>query len=207
MKRRHIAIFAAAVMAAGNVFPAFAGQWQWLDPNQDGITECYYFDDNGTVPVNTVTPDGYTVDGNGAWTVNGVAQTRGTAGTGEEYPLAGMLEQFGLNDTGYSDPMIASANGAWLPYTGKYQYINSGSSNLAAVAAVLAGEPYRDFEGKVLDPIQYLADANSLTCDQANQMIGMIRDFLNSFDWKRDENRYGIIYVPSHEVLAQFGIN
>lgn len=26
-------------------------------------------------------------------------------------------------------------------------------------------------------------------------------------DLARDENRYGTIYVPSHEVLAQFGIN
>ena len=115
------------------------------------------------------------------------AQTE-TVAYDEQYPLAGMLEQFGLNDTGYSDPMIASANGAWLPYTGEYQYINYGSSNLAAVAAVLAGETYRDSDGNVLDPIQFIADTNSLTYDQANQMIGMIRDFLNSFDWKNADD-------------------
>lgn len=66
--------------------------------------------------------------------------------------------------------------------------INTGSSNLAAVAAVLAGETYRDSDGNVLDPIQFIADANSLTYDQANQMIGMIRDFLNSFDWKNADD-------------------
>ncbi len=104
------------------------------------------------------------------------------------YPLAGLLEQFGLNDTGYTDPMIASANGAWLPYTDKYQYINNGSSNLAAVAAVLAGETYRNGDGVATDPIQYIADANSLTYEQANQMIGMICDFLNSFDWRNADD-------------------
>lgn len=60
---------------------------------------------------------------NGIITYADEAQTE-TVAYDEQYPLAGMLEQFGLNDTGYSDPMIASANGAWLPYTGEYQYIN-----------------------------------------------------------------------------------
>ena len=49
--------------------------WQWLDGNGDGIAECYYFDGNGYLAVNTVI-DGSTVDGNGAWTVNGVVQTK-----------------------------------------------------------------------------------------------------------------------------------
>ena len=51
--------------------------WQWIDGNNDGTAECYYFDANGYMLVNTTTPDGYTVDGNGAWIVNGVVQTQG----------------------------------------------------------------------------------------------------------------------------------
>ena len=51
-----------------------ASTWQWIDGNQDGISECYYFDPSGYMAANTITPDGYTVDANGAWTVNGVVQ-------------------------------------------------------------------------------------------------------------------------------------
>ena len=41
--------------------------WMWIDGNDDGIAECYYFDDTGRMLSDTVTPDGYTVDKNGAW--------------------------------------------------------------------------------------------------------------------------------------------
>ena len=50
-------------------------QWVWLDGNQDGVSECYCFDQNGYLYVST-TIDGYTVNADGAWTVNGVVQTR-----------------------------------------------------------------------------------------------------------------------------------
>ena len=53
-----------------------AGKWQWIDGNQDGTAECYYFDDKGYMLENTVTPDLYTVDESGAWTVDGVVQKR-----------------------------------------------------------------------------------------------------------------------------------
>ena len=50
--------------------------WQWIDGNNDGIAESYYFGGNGYCLINTTTPDGYTVSTTGAWTVNGVVQTQ-----------------------------------------------------------------------------------------------------------------------------------
>ena len=29
--------------------------WQWIDGNQDGVAECYYFDANGYMLANTTT--------------------------------------------------------------------------------------------------------------------------------------------------------
>lgn len=46
--------------------------WYWLDGNNDGISECYYFDNNGWLLTNTTTPDGYTVNEDGAWVKDGV---------------------------------------------------------------------------------------------------------------------------------------
>lgn len=54
-----------------------ADSWQWLDGNQDGISECYYFNSDGYMLVDTRTPDHYDVNADGAWIVNGAIQTRG----------------------------------------------------------------------------------------------------------------------------------
>ena len=45
MKKQYTAALLAAVMTVGNIFPSFAGQWQWQDVNGDGISECYYYDE------------------------------------------------------------------------------------------------------------------------------------------------------------------
>lgn len=58
-------------------------QWVWIDGNNDGIAESYYFDSNGYCLQNTTTPDGYTVNVSGAWTVNGAIQTQAVAQTSE----------------------------------------------------------------------------------------------------------------------------
>lgn len=51
-------------------------EWKWIDGNQDGTAECYYFDGNGYLLTSTTTPDGCTVNGDGAWTVGGIVQTK-----------------------------------------------------------------------------------------------------------------------------------
>lgn len=89
---------AAAVMTAAMSMTALAGQWrqdsagwwwqeddgsyarntwQWLDGNQDGVYESYYFDDSGYLAVNTVV-DGYQVNGDGCWVDSGRVMTRQT---------------------------------------------------------------------------------------------------------------------------------
>ena len=106
MKKQYAAAILAAVMTVGNIVPSFAGQWQWQDVNGDGISECYYYDDNGIMLTNTTTPDGYTVDSNGAWVVNGAVQTQ-TSGTASNtanhnagydpaHPLAGKIDEWNL---------------------------------------------------------------------------------------------------------------
>ena len=106
MKKQYAAAILAAAMTVGNIVPSFAGQWQWQDVNGDGISECYYYDDNGAMLTNTTTPDGYTVDSNGAWVVNGVVQTQ-TSGTASNtvnhnagydpaHPLAGKIDEWNL---------------------------------------------------------------------------------------------------------------
>lgn len=98
MKKRYLAFLLAAAMTVGSSFTAMAGwqsdstgwwwqnedgsypsnTWQWIDGNGDGISESYYFDENGYMLSNATTPDGYTVNADGAWVVNGAVQTQTT---------------------------------------------------------------------------------------------------------------------------------
>ena len=56
--------------------------WQWIDRDQDGSRECYYFNPvsdgtKGKLIKSSVTADGYHVNDKGAWTVKGIIQTKG----------------------------------------------------------------------------------------------------------------------------------
>ena len=91
-KRLALMTMAATILAAT---PAYAGQWmqdgngwwwqnddgsyptakwQWIDGNADGISERYYFNENGYILANTLTPDGNQVNADGAWIINGSVQ-------------------------------------------------------------------------------------------------------------------------------------
>lgn len=90
-------VWAAALAAAGMSMTAYAGSWktdsngrwyqnddgsyprngwQWIDSDYDGVSECYYFDENGYVLTSTTTPDGCEVNGIGAWVKDGEIQTK-----------------------------------------------------------------------------------------------------------------------------------
>ena len=54
--------------------------WQWLDGNQDGMAEHYYFGPDGYMISDTTAPDGQQVNEEGAWIMDGVIQREEMAG-------------------------------------------------------------------------------------------------------------------------------
>lgn len=97
MKNWKKVLLAVLPMTLALSFTAFAGQWHndmngwwyeeddgsylkngwyWLDGNEDGIEECYYFNKEGYMVSDLGYVDGYTVDENGAWMVDGKVQRR-----------------------------------------------------------------------------------------------------------------------------------
>lgn len=124
-----IAAILAATMVISSSMIAFAGQWQqtdsnwkyqnddstyatngwqWIDGNQDGTAECYYFDANGIMLANTTTPDGYTVDASGAWTELGIVRTKAVTDTTpiEDRNIATSEIPSGYNENGLSNVAI-----------------------------------------------------------------------------------------------------
>ncbi len=99
----------AAMLSAALSFPAMAGRWQqgsgsnagkwwynnqdgtyakdgwfWIDGDEDGVAECYYFDANGWL-VTQQSVEGYQVAGDGAWVDAGVVQIKDVAGSTDVY--------------------------------------------------------------------------------------------------------------------------
>lgn len=60
-----------------------SNSWQWIDGDNNGTAECYYFDRTGYMLANTTTPDGYQVNASGAWVENGTVKTRNVRATGQ----------------------------------------------------------------------------------------------------------------------------
>lgn len=48
--------------------------WKWIDGDADGYAQCYYFDSDGWLLTDTITPDGCEVDSSGAWTIEGYVE-------------------------------------------------------------------------------------------------------------------------------------
>lgn len=112
MKRKKASVTLAIVISLSMAGTSLAGEWQWLDHNNDGIAECYYME-NGMPLTNTITPDGYQVNEAGAWVVDDVVQTQTmtvnnstttggvnhNAGYDPAHPLAGKIDEWNLRIT------------------------------------------------------------------------------------------------------------
>ena len=73
-----------------------SNSWQWIDGDNNGTAECYYFDRTGYMLANTTTPDGYKVNALGAWVENGTVKTRNLRATGQTSPNKEALKQYKL---------------------------------------------------------------------------------------------------------------
>ena len=168
--------------------------WQWIDGNGDGISESYYFNENGYMLANTVTPDNYTVNADGAWTVNGVVQTQGQSTAtnpvqnyDEQYPLKGRVEKyFGIE------------NGNLVPYWQPAHVINEGvvpagmtgmtyiSQKAVEERDITMLNPTGGYNLAVLAILSGYNEANIPWKDNAEtkELLNEVKAFMNSFDWR-----------------------
>ena len=108
--------------------------WQWIDGNNDGTAECYYFDADGWMLADTTTPDGYQVNENGAWIENGTVktQTSSTGGTSVTNNLDGEYRYCG------GSSYILNSQ------TGTYEVFNSTTSSNIDDWSAIYPMPYED---------------------------------------------------------------
>lgn len=165
--------------------------WQWIDGNGDGVSESYYFNENGYLLTNS-SKDGYTVNTDGAWTVDGVVQTQGqptatntVQSNDEQYPLKGKVEKY-LNtfDGNYvwywTSPNVIREGLVPAGMTGM-TYVNQKSvENRDATYHVgLSGNSI-----DVLAKLAGLPDMASSTSKEVMELTNEVKEFMNSFDWR-----------------------
>lgn len=128
-----------------------ASKWQWLDGNNDGISECYYFDGNGYMLANTTTPDGCTVNADGAWVENGEVQTKGAKTASESQNTSASSAQYSDNYSGVYTVPFYEGDGSVSSQTVTVTYNGSSNSLTATFSRLGFTETYTfagtDFRG------------------------------------------------------------
>ena len=173
--------------------------WQWIDGNKDGISESYYFNENGYLLTNT-TKDGCTVNGDGAWTVNGVVQTQGqkvASNTAQsydaQYPLKGMVEKYFCHEE--SAGLTARFNGAHFPCAvcASLGYVRpdgmTGNSYIFGKAVeerdISMLSPEGGYNLAVLAELSgYPEKHRTSGTPEVNALLNEVKGFMNSFDWR-----------------------
>ncbi len=118
MKKWFLTATAAGMLTMAMTMPVMAAEWKqdqtgWWYQYDDGSYakdgwswidgRCYYFSNEGYCLLDTVTPDGYTVDASGAWTVDGVVQVQeDQAAAGET--AAAASEQISVGSLTFTAP-------------------------------------------------------------------------------------------------------
>lgn len=164
---------------------SLATGWNWIDGKS------YFFDANGKMLVDTVTPDGYMVNKDGAWIVNGVVQTQngtgapvsGSTNYDSQYPLKGYMESWFVQS-----PVTGATAWKWDPSN----FIYEADNHIKYVrdCAIRDNNPLYLFspvgpELEVLAKLTgYQTTGLSYNSDKVERLTTEVRNFLNSFDWK-----------------------
>lgn len=88
--------------------------WCWIDGNDDGMAECYYFDNNGYLKTDTA--EGmYAINSDGQWNVNGIIQTLDLWGI-RERARNDMETRTQSQEKGTPNTWAQTAEGHWKYY-------------------------------------------------------------------------------------------
>lgn len=145
--------------------------WQWIDGNGDGISECYYFDQNGYMLADTLTPDGYSVDANGAWTIDGMVQTQNTVQTTVQSSTDQLIGTWTLDDIKIAN----DARPSTLMYPDKFTSI--------------VNHPNKDLDRAV----SYGRAARNIIITKKDDGLYYARYFADGLEWQLDEFSDGIL--------------
>jgi uncharacterized protein YkwD len=173
-----------------------ANCWQWIDGNNDGIAESYYFDQNGWTLSNVVTPDGFMVNADGAWTVFGQPVTKVVNSNGS---IGGYAE--GSNGSGVT---IAESSDNYEESVSDVDVDDDSRWNreMAEEFVELLNE-YREKKGN--EPVELTDDAQYYAEIRAMQLEDNYTHSVDENDYI-EKNWYGNEYITKNVYSAEDAI-
>lgn len=142
--------------------------WHWVDGNNDGVAECYYFDNNGWMLSNTKTPDGYNVNENGAWVNNGAVQTKSVQTVNNQAQNTSVKN---------SDAPLAKYLDTWM--------LRTVYGTITDPKIARRGDIYDE---RVQEALTGVRSKDTLE-EEDLKVYNYVKDFLNSFDFEHATNR------------------
>lgn len=169
-----------------------ANCWQWIDGNNDGIAESYYFDQNGWTLSNVVTPDGFMVNADGAWTVFNQPVTK-------FMNIDGSIGGYAESSNG-SDATFTDSNDSYEESVPDVDVDDDSRWNreMAEEFVELLNE-YREKKGN--DPVEITDDAQYYAEIRAMQIIDNFSHNVDSNDFI-DDNIYCLEYCTNDNVSS-----
>lgn len=170
-----------------------ASKWHWIDGNNDGTAECYYFGADGYLAVSTIVGNS-AVDAVGAWIYESVIQTIPAA----EAPARNA--DLGISDVSaaiYSSSEWVQENGEWKYKTkdgyitstwktiGGQKYYFDENGCMASGFQVIGGSSYCFGDNGALKKKTFIEDGVYYVIDNED---GIIIDEVNEFDWSEYDN-------------------
>ena len=121
--------------------------WKWIDGNNDGVSESYYFDSFGYLLTSTTTPDGYQVNENGAWVWDSIVQVQKAstyAETSGLYTYKEMQRDLSQLEARFSDvPIVVESLGQTIDEREVYHIVvgdKSASKHILITGSIHARE-------------------------------------------------------------------
>lgn len=127
-------------------------KWEWLDGNQDGVAECYYFNEIGYMLADTTTPDGYTVNADGAWVVNGVVQTQTSRNSASNITRGSNTTNASRVSSSSSSNTLSSNTSSGNTSSGNTSSSNTSSSDTSSNNTSSSDTPSSDTSNGIVFP-------------------------------------------------------
>ena len=182
------------------------GVWEWIDGNNDGIAECYYFNTDGWLAVNT-NIDGSHVNADGAWVADGKIKTKSAS----EIPAynrgnaSGKTPDTAQNTGSQNSKWVQDgsawkyrdgngfATEKWIKDNGNKYYCDDQSEMVVGFAEIDGARYYFKADGTLqtktfqADGIWYVVDANDSTIvdevDEDEWAVYRSENGVTKIDW------------------------
>lgn len=182
--------------------------WAWLDGNNDGVSECYRFDNDGWMYIST-SVDGFEVNANGAWTVNFAVQEKRNA------VPAGQGGAQTDNQQNPKNQWITDANGkryfdskgnmccGWKKISGAKYYFDDGGYMVTGYHEIDGAEYYFLNDGKqALKTVFDSSDDVYYVIEKENHTV---IDVVDASDWRSYKKDADSSLVDTSKVVSTDG--